>query len=82
MALALNAGTVTLTGPVSFYGERGGIVYKLGELNGGSDIPLTTPGGYAEVVQFIGTYDRLGVVPTAIVGGGSYNGDIEGIVEE
>lgn len=75
----LNAGAVTLTGPVAIYGESGGELYKLGNLNNGDDIVLADPGGYAEVVQFVGTYDYFEMVPAAVVGGGSYNGFIEGI---
>lgn len=74
-----NAGVVSLTGPVPFYGEVGGKVYKLGELNDGAAIVLTDPGGYAEILQFVGTYERFGLNPAGVTGGGSYNGFIEGV---
>lgn len=77
--LDLNAGAVTLTGPVVLYGEKNSKVYKLGELNSGNDIVLASPGGYAELVQFVGTYDYMGLNPAGVVGGGSYNGFIEGV---
>ncbi len=71
----------TLTGPVEFGGETNGKVYKLGELNGGDDIVMTAGMGYAEVVQFVGTYEYFWLSPTAI-SAGTYDGHIEGLVSE
>lgn len=72
-------GSPTLTGPVTMYGERDEEVYDLGVLNDGEDIVLASPGGFAAVVQFVGTYDFFGLNPAGVTGGGTYDGYIEGI---
>ena len=72
-------GSPTLTAPVTIYGERDGEVYALGVLNDGEDIVLASPGGFAAVVQFVGTYDFFGMNPAGVTGGGTYDGYIEGI---
>lgn len=77
--LDLASGACTLTGPVVIYGEDRGKVYKIGVLNDGDDIVLASPGGYAAILQFVGIYDRFGLSPAGIVGGGSYDGFIEGV---
>ena len=77
--LLLASGAVTLTAPVTIYGERSGEVCALGVLNDGEDIVLTSPGGFAPIVQFVGTYDFFGLNPAGIVGGGTYDGYIESI---
>ncbi len=80
IALTASAGQ-TLGGPVEFGGEVDGVVYKLGELNAGQDIVMTATKGYAEIVQFVGTYDRFYLVPTSI-SAGNYSGTIEGVAVE
>lgn len=72
-------GVATLSGPVPIYGETQGVVYKLGVLNGGDDIVLATPGGYAEILQFVGSYDFFGLNPAGVVG--TYDGHLDGLVE-
>ncbi len=72
-------GSLTLTKPVTMYGERNGEVYAIGILNDGEDIALASPGGFSAIVQFVGTYERFGLSPAAVTGGGTYDGYIEGI---
>lgn len=68
----------TLAGPVEFGGEIEGEVYLIGKLNAGEDIVMAAGKGYAEVTQFVGTYDRFWLNPAG-VSAGNYSGYIEGV---
>lgn len=59
-------GNSTLTGPVYFYGyiTDDAMWYRLGSLNNGEDITLTSTVGYAERVNFPGVFDRVAISAT------------------
>lgn len=60
-----NAATLTA---VWLWGYRHSRWHRLGMLNGGSDIPITSATqGYSEVVGFVGIFDRLAVSATGAV---------------
>jgi hypothetical protein len=65
--------TQTLAGPVEFGGEVDGKVYYIGKLNNGDDIVMAAGKGYAEVTQFVGTYDRFWLNPAGISAGNYSN---------
>jgi hypothetical protein len=61
-------GTAATLSAVWLWGWRHSRWHRLGQLNGGSDIPITSATqGYAEVVGFVGIFDRLAVSATGAV---------------
>ena len=58
-------GTAATLSAVWLWGYRHGRWHRLGQLNGGSDIPITSATqGYSEVIGFVGIFTRLAVSAT------------------
>jgi hypothetical protein len=59
-------GNATLTGPVYLYGydDDTSAWYRIGTLNSGQDIALTSTVGYAEQFNFPAVFDRLAISAT------------------
>ena len=61
-------GTAATLASAWLWGYRHDRWHRLGLLNGGTDIPITSATqGYAEVVGFVGIFDRLAVSATGAV---------------
>lgn len=61
-------GTAATLSAVWLWGLRNGRWHRLGQLNNGSDIPITSATqGYAEVVSFVGIFSRIAVSATGAV---------------
>jgi len=65
--------TITLTGPVKIYAEHADRVSYIGKLNGGDDIVIAEDSGHNELLNYVGIYDRLEIVPASVSGGGGFD---------
>src|SRR5689334_17567250 len=56
---ASGASSVTIAAPAIIWGYRNGQWYEVKRLNSGSSIIVTSGNGYAEIVDFLGIWERL-----------------------
>lgn len=66
------SGTVTIPGPVELYAGRSDELYKVGELDGGAaEIVVAALSGFCERVYLGGDWERLAIVASGALSGGT-----------